>query len=415
MSTSNQNQARKGGAHPTGGQADAAPALHRHAAKERGGLDAAKKWIGFGAAALSALTAAYGSLEYQAEKKARAQHSVALLDRAQIQEQASDYPGAWASLQGAIKEIDEEGILVRALGGLSTEQARVHTAEEDLAMQWLRVAVDRVPEGHKPSEVTDEVLGVLSSGAAHATGVRKADLLAHIGWAYELKADDGTQGLKVEQFYKDAIAIDPTNPYANTFWARAMVFETSASEAGMAQVKRLFSAALSSDRAKGELRHWIRANEWESVRRWMNYPAAQAFFWQMVGEMHKAGEPLGDELLTEMRDGYLGNTVGVPAFTENVNHLLVYLPDPAVHVELLRQLVAANSGSQQGYLQVCLAVALEKAGNPQAALAALRAAKSGEAGAALSNGGLNEQIARLSGAPAAPTAKPAAKPAARHH
>jgi hypothetical protein len=343
---------------------------------------------------LSLSTAAYESLQVQAERQERAHTGVELLNTSQIEQKAGNLAGgAWTSLQSAVKEIDSQGMLLRLTGGLPAEQARVHTAQQDLAMQWLREAARTVPEGHHASEVSDQVIAVLSNAASQATGERKADLQAHIGWAYELKVMDGAQGLQVEQFYRDALALDPTNPYANVFSALPVVEQTSASEEGIAKAKQHYTAALSSGRAQGELRRWIRDQELGSVRTWLSYPAAAAFFWQTVDAMRQAGEPFDEATLADLRSEYLGNEISVAAFGANLTRVLTYVPATS-HVALLSRLVPAQQGENQGYLQVCLALALEKTGKPQDALAAWRAAKASPAASNLGKP-LDEAIKRL--------------------
>jgi len=398
-----------------GSRADDTGSPHHQPSKESRSLDAAKKWLGVGAAALSVVSAVYGTLQYHAEKNARAERSTELLATSQIQQKARDYPAAWSSLKDAVAEIDKEGVLVRALGGLSAEQTRVHIAQEDLAMQWVRDGGSRAERGHL-AEISDAVLPVLSSGASHAQEVRKADLLAHIGWAYWLKALDGAEGVKELQFYKEAIALDPRNPYANTFWAMPVIDQNNAKEAGVAQAKKLYDAALASSRATGELRQWIRTREFASVRTYTSYKTAMPFFWQVVGEMQKAGEPIDERWLSEVQDQYLANEISMTSFTDHLNAALTYLPLP-VHIDLLQQLLKTQEDKErQGELQIVLALALEKAGKPQEALSWLRTARGGAAVSGLGGDFLRKQLDAAiqqldpASAPAAAAAAPAAKP-----
>jgi len=383
-------------------------------------MDSVKKWIGIGAAAVSALSAVYGAIEYQADKTARSKQSEALLTTSQTQLQARDYAAAWASLEGAEDQIDKEGVLTRALGGLTSEQARVHAAELKLAMTWLQQVGDTGTSDRDQkgafTKVSDTVLPVLSTGVPDATGSDKADLLAHIGYAYWLKTVDGAEGLHELQFYREAIALDPNNPYANTFWAIPVIGQNDAKEAGVTQAKKLYDAALASSRATGELRQWIRKHELASVRTWTNYKTAMPFFWQVVGEMQKGGEPIDELWLSEVQDQYLGNEISVTSFTDHLNAALTYLPLP-VHIDLLQQLVKTQENKErQGELQIVLALALQKAGKPQEALSGFRTARSGAAVSGLGGEFLSKQldaaIAQLdpASAPAAAPAAPVKKP-----
>lgn len=58
----------------------------------------------------------------------------------------------------------------------------------------------------------------MTIGANTSSGARKADLLAHLGWAYFLKQRDGDDSLRPETEYKEALTADADNPYANVFW-----------------------------------------------------------------------------------------------------------------------------------------------------------------------------------------------------
>jgi hypothetical protein len=350
-------------------------------------IDSIKKWLGLGAALLSVVSAAYGTLEYWAEKREHARATAQLLATSHTQVAAQDYAQAWATLQQAAKGAGSEGLLLKWLGGTGTDEA-ISAAQQDVAMDWVRAAEAKVEEGHTYGEITDQVLPVLSGAVQQANGVRKADLLAHIGWVYTLKREgDGATGMHPEQFYRDSLALDANNPYANTFMAAPIVGQTDASEAGIAQVRQHFQAALDSGRATGPLRLWIRDQELGSVRRWLSYPAADRFFWQTVDEMHRAGEPLG-EALGDMRGEYVGTEISVSAFSDNLDRVQAFVPF-AEHVELLRALLSQLEPDARRYVRVSLALALQRSGKLQESLAAWRDAKTGLGGDDI---GLSRQI-----------------------
>jgi hypothetical protein len=362
--------------------------------KEGSRLDAAKKWIGLGAAILSLGTAVYARIEYVAEQHEHARIVAEHIATSRTQQAAQDYAQAWASLQSAVKGTKGDGLLVRWLGGSGVQREQLITAEQDLAMEWLRVAPSKLADGQHYADITDQVLPVLSGGLEQASGSRKADLLAHIGWAYALKQDDGVNGLHPEQFYKDALALDLTNPYANTFLGDPIVGSSSGSEAGMAQFKQRFFAALASPRSQGAVRRWIREQELGSMHTWLGYPAVEAVFWQTVDQMHKAGEPIGETALQDMRDEYIGTSIGVEPFTANLTKVQAFVP-LADHIEMLRLLVPKlEAGESRGFVDVSLAIALEKAGKADQALAAWRDAKAALAGNDLAKDA-DSAIARL--------------------
>jgi len=346
--------------------------------RDRGGMDALKKWFGMGAALISGASAIYGTLQYQAETQARARTIAELLTTSKTELDANDYAGAWKSTQEAAETIDKDGVLVKLFNGLSAQQKQVRAAQQDLAMEWLRASINTpLKEGETYASFVDPMLPVLSNGAQDATGPRKADLLAHIGLAYDFKSNDEVHGLHPERFYKEAIAVEPNNPYANTLLGFVTVGESSASAEGIAQAQKYFAAALASSRARGLLREWVHKEQFQSIRRWSGYPAVPPMWWQAVNEMYKAREPLDNGVLIDMYDQYIGNTIAVERFQKNLDTVLAFAPIDE-HIALLHLLLqSANAhGDKRLYLSASLALALEKAGKIDAALATWRDAKS---------------------------------------
>jgi hypothetical protein len=353
--------------------------------RERRRLDVAKRWVGLGAALVSAGSAVYGALEYQADKNERARGVAEQLAASRVALQAGDYPAAWKSLDKATQVIDKEAVVVKLFGGLNAQQDAVHTAQQDLAMQWLRDA--KLEEGQKYSDITDPVLGALSAGADSATGARKGDLLAHIGLAYMLKQNDHeSTALHPERFLREALAADPTNPYANTFSGNLAVgtWPGSTTPAQLAEARQRFTAALGSSRSSGDMRQWVR--KWQLNTLWFaGGNGGSTDWWQAVNEMHKAGESLSDRTLSNMRGEYLGTIGGIEDFEKRLKRILAFV-SPADNLELLRMLLKTNDDpDRRGYLEVTLAIALEQAGNAQESAAAWRDAKTA---------GLNEYLGK---------------------
>lgn len=228
--------------------------------KEGGLLGTFKTWLALIAAVLSASAGIYGVLKSQAAQRERAREVSEQLQAAQFDESAGDYASAWASVQQAGKTARADGVLAKLLWGLSAQEEQVRTAQEVLAMAWLRSLprpdMTRIPVF---SDVTSKVLAVFSSDAASATGTRKADLLAHMGWAYFIRQAQAAQGgppqdtkLDPALFFREAIAIDPTNPYANMFMAGA-ILESGTSNPTPAQISeanKYFAVALAARRAR---------------------------------------------------------------------------------------------------------------------------------------------------------------------
>ena len=82
-------------------------------------------------------------------------------------------------------------------------------------MEWLRSS--RVPEGTQFSTIADKLVSVLTVGAEASTGARKADLLAHLGWAYFLKQRDGAETLRPDAEYKASCCSGRKEPVRKRF------------------------------------------------------------------------------------------------------------------------------------------------------------------------------------------------------
>jgi hypothetical protein len=164
---------------------------------------------------------------------------------------------------------------------MSQERRTVRTSQEELAMEWLRSA--HATQSHSFAEVTDKLVSTLASGADEATGTRKADLLAHLGWAYFLKGRSGDTAVQPEVPYREAVAADATNPYANVFWGHWILWNNGSLSAAIEK----FTAALSTGRARADVRRFelaalANARSDDIDAQWL----------RVVNEMHKAAEPI---------------------------------------------------------------------------------------------------------------------------
>ena len=111
-------------------------------------------------------------------------------------------------------------------------------------MAWLRNV--RIGEGESFTPIAAMVEPVLDRGQASAGPHRKADLLAHLGWAAFLRFRQQHVGPDVpERMYRNAIAVDPANPYANAMLGHWLMWQGHDVEAARAY----FATALDSGRA----------------------------------------------------------------------------------------------------------------------------------------------------------------------
>lgn len=180
------------------------------------GVGAVMKSVGIVTALISFGTALYALAHSASDLRDHKRVFREQLKSGQMQWASGDFANAWDSFTHAETTVAEEGVFAKLLGGLSSEQREVRTAEQDLAMEWLRNS--RVPEGKQFSTIVDKLVNVVTIGANTSSGARKADLLAHLGWAYFLKQRDGDDSLRPETEYKEALTADADNPYANVFW-----------------------------------------------------------------------------------------------------------------------------------------------------------------------------------------------------
>jgi hypothetical protein len=207
------------------------------------------KWVGGVTAILSLIFGLYQITQLLADVRERQRQGAELHKVGKDQQDAGDYESAWASFEQAVKSAEAGGQLAKLTGSLSEEQRRSRNDQEDLAMAWVENVM--VPQGKTFSDIVNKLIPILTRGAAGASGVRKADLLAHLGWAYFLKARDYSLRLddqvrlNIEQHYREALEIDPGNPYAHVHWGHLVFWERKNPDDAI----RHFSSGVASGRA----------------------------------------------------------------------------------------------------------------------------------------------------------------------
>jgi hypothetical protein len=314
------------------------------------------KWVGIITALISFGTALYALIHSAGELRDHRRVFQEQFKSGQAQQAAGDFANAWDSFTHAETTVADEGVFSKLLGGLSGEQREVRMAEQDLAMEWLRSS--RVPEGSQFSTIADKLVGVLSIGANTSSGARKSDLLAHLGWAYFLKQRDGDGGLRPEEEYKEAVAVDAKNPYANVFWGHWILWN----HGPLSEANERFAAALSSDRARSVVHHFqlsalanVRSNDTDAA--WL----------RVVSDMQAGGEKADTSLRDEVCNRY------AQALQDEALKQRILAQVPATRqVELLQSALQSDglSEAQKTTLNVALAESLEAAGRSANALEA---------------------------------------------
>jgi hypothetical protein len=339
-------------------------------------LDTPLKLIGAVTALISLGLGTNQVIKVVGESRERARH-VAELQRhvaelqsvAAEQQKSGDYAAAWASLSEAAK-IDDQA---------------VRTAQEDVAMAWLRDI--RIPGGSKFSDVVDPLAAVITRGIVSTTGVRKADLLGHLGWAYFLKSRDGASTASPEDSYREAVAIDPMNPYAQAHWGHWTIWRREA----VADAIPHFAAAVAS----GRERPYVRRIQLAAFRLYGSTDAEAAIL-RAVDEMRRNNEPIDASMRRDVFSIYYS------AFNsdEQLRRVLGILP-PADHIAFIRALFSGADldASRAPLRDATVAMLQEDAGLRDDSLATWRAVR-----AALPRGGdqrvanrADAAIARLTG------------------
>ena len=158
----------------------------------------------------------------------------------------------------------------------------VRQAQEDVAMDWIRGV--RV-EGGKSSfgDAIKPALAVIDAALPTATGTRRADLLAHSGFAAFLMWRDGNRQLNPEEWYQEALTLDPGNPYANAMLAHWILFQGD----DIPRAVKLFDTGLQAGRAAGA----IRTLQWAAYNN-SSTPEANAERVRLAGAMRRDGQRL---------------------------------------------------------------------------------------------------------------------------
>jgi hypothetical protein len=279
----------------------------------------------------------------------------ALADR---QQRDGDYPAAWTSLERASATAARGSYLVHLARPTAPAQRAIRIAQEDLAMHWLERAT--ASGGQTFAAVVDPLVPMVADGARTATGRRKADLLAHIGWAQFLKSRDGIREADPESFYRQALAIDATNPYAHVHWGHWLAWNRRPLAEAIAQ----FDAALASGRARA----YVRQIQLASLQLGAT-PAHDTAYVSAVADMIRNREPVD----AAVRDAVFG--IYGRAFDDDARfaQLIANVP-PAAQIALVRALFFSVDfdAASAPLRNACLARLQAAAGDGAAALATWR-------------------------------------------
>lgn len=276
-----------------------------------------------------------------------AQQATDLLQAARSLEAAGEHSSAWEKIEQARAHVAEN-----PLSQLLQRSLAQHVTSEqvDIAIAWLDDM--RLREGQRFSDLVSRLLPSLDEAIAATEGERKADLLAHRGWADFLRSRDSGQQFEPDSYYRRALEVDPTNVYAHAMWGHWIMWR----HGNLDDAREHFNAALAS----GRQRPYVRMMQLVAMRN-RRGDDTDAETLRIVHDMTLHKEPLTEPTRSDIRSIYY-----VACGREspgNMETLLKSLPAKD-HVELLRGLPDARTIPQH----LCLARLEEQAGLREDAL-----------------------------------------------
>ncbi|MBZ5538195.1 MAG: hypothetical protein LAO31_19755 [Acidobacteriia bacterium] len=224
-----------------------APSGEHQSPGPSGKTGTAMKWVGGATAILSLIFGIYQLTNLVSGYRERHRRTAELLAAGKLQQGGRDFSSAWTTFEEAAHILNED--------------PEVRTARENLAMAWL----EDVHLGGRQETFTDIankvtpvlIVGTTKAngsriivGTTKANGSRKADLLAHLGWADFLRTRDGVAGLDPEQRYRQSLEVDPHNPYAHAMWGHWILWNRGKIE----DARTHFAGALAGTRGRDYVR-----------------------------------------------------------------------------------------------------------------------------------------------------------------
>jgi Flp pilus assembly protein TadD len=165
------------------------------------------KWVGAATAVITLILGARQLISIVTDRAQRSRQSAEFTALARQQADLGEFAEAWRSLDRAEDQSRTD----------ATDSARL-----DVAFRWLEDG--RAGAGQPFSRITDAVGPALDRALLNPQHPRRADVLAHLGWATFLKQRETGTG-DPAPFYKQALAIDPHNVYANAMLGHWLVWQ----------------------------------------------------------------------------------------------------------------------------------------------------------------------------------------------
>ena len=189
----------------------------------------------------------------------------------------------------ALKGVEEAGERREAQGwklrGLPTLD-EVHAKEADVAMAWLR-DIHLLGEGKTFTAVVERLEPSIQREEVRAMGPRKADLVAHLGYADFLRTRDGRRDLDPAARYEEAIGIDPNNPFALAMLGHWRLWNGGS----VADAEKLFDQALATKREVAFVRQW----QLSAFHNRSGDDDGEFAFLRALNDMRVKGESIGEQ------------------------------------------------------------------------------------------------------------------------
>ncbi len=271
-----------------------------------------------------------------------------LLATSALQSRAGDHQAAWTAL----------GQALRADPG----NAAVRSAVEDEAMAWLDNARTG-PAVPTFTALVDTLSPVLTEGLLRADSSRKADLFAHLGWGDFLRWREGSREFSPPARYREALALDPHNPYAHAMLGHWLLWQSDSVGPAAAH----FAQALAAGRARA----YVRNMQLSALGNGHSGATAVELI-RVANEMRTSGDSLPENALSKVWSAFVGTFV---TWTQDPQppQLLAAVP-PADLLATFRGLFD-HSGypeAQPNYYLFQLATLQEAAGDTAPALSGYR-------------------------------------------
>jgi tetratricopeptide (TPR) repeat protein len=198
-----------------------------------------------------------------------------MLAAGQKQAELGEYPAAFDTYSELLKSAPNNVLAIHS--------------RLDVAMLWIenfRVSGQSNDEiAQKAGALLSRISPVLEAGLTTRKGYRDADIVAHLGWLNLLKVRLANEDARVEENFRRALEMDPTNVYANAMMGDWLL----QSNLSLDDAKKHFAVALQT----GEAKAFVRQCQLGAMIH-NESPGVRAELIRVVNQMRKDGEQLPD-------------------------------------------------------------------------------------------------------------------------